>query len=268
MNFVIAVRSKGRCDKIGRQTLRILEEAGIWKHLIYVFCPLDEFSDYENSIGLEYNIRDGGSKGVSYCNDKIIDFFSKDQYIIQMDDDVNFILELGEHSEGVVRKKVNGKLVPKNFIEKNVKDIIEEGYSNIENSSCKIWGLYPVCNNLFMSKTKPITYDLKFLIGRIFGFINDKDIRTIDKFRDDYERSILFFNKYKGVIRFNKYTALADTFMGKGGLNQSRTYEGMLKSAEYMKKTYPQYVRNKKCKSKYPEIRLIAQKLTDENITS
>ena len=254
MNYAVAVRSKGRCNKIMGQTLRILKEAEIPTNLIYIFCPLDEFSDYENSIGLEYNIRDGGSKGVSYCNDKIIDYFPQNHYIIQMDDDVNFILELGEQVE---RKKVNGKLVPKNFIEKNVKDIIEEGYTEIQNSSYKIWGLYPVCNNLFMEKTIPITYDLKFLIGRIFGFINDKDIRTVDKYRDDYERSILFYEKNNGIIRFNKYTAKADTFMGTGGLNQERTHQGMLKSVEYMKEKYPLYVREKKCKSIYPEIRLI-----------
>jgi hypothetical protein len=59
-----------------------------------------------------------------------------------------------------------------------------------------------------------------------------------------------------GIIRFNKYVCDADTYTGKGGLNEVRTSKLMKESADYMVKTYPQFAEYKKCKSKYQEIRL------------
>ena len=65
------------------------------------------------------------------------------------------------------------------------------------------------------------------------------------------------YEKDGGVIRYNHLTCLADTYIGKGGLNEIRNLEGMTNSVNYMKQKYPKYVRDKKCKSKYPEIRLV-----------
>ena len=100
------------------------------------------------------------------------------------------------------------------------------------------------------------TTDLKFCIGRVFGFNNYKDVKTVDDCREDYERSILWYKRDGGIIRFNEVVVDADTYTGKGGLAEQRTVEKMEKSCKYMLDTYPDYIATKKCKSKYPEIRI------------
>jgi hypothetical protein len=264
-DYAIVIRSKGRYKTINQKTLEVVNRSNIPHQNVYIFCPLHEIPLYEQEIGLTYNIKDGGSEGTNACNLKIMDFFHshyKDKYIIQMDDDIDWILEKTDSvpSSSEKREKKNNKLIPKSFKHKNLLELIQEGYRDMKMKDLNVWGLYPVCNSYFM-KNLTTTYGLKFLIGRVFGFINDSDTvslcRTVDNYRDDYERSILFYEKDGGVIRYNHLTCLADTYIGKGGLNEIRNLEGMTNSVNYMKQKYPKYVRDKKCKSKYPEIRLV-----------
>lgn len=69
--------------------------------------------------------------------------------------------------------------------------------------SYNLWGMYPVPNYYFMKNE--ISTNLKFCIGRVFGFNNTKDVICGDDCRDDYERSILYYVRDGGIIRFNNY---------------------------------------------------------------
>jgi hypothetical protein len=51
----------------------------------------------------------------------------------------------------------------------------------------------------------------------------------------------------------------ADTYTGKGGLNEERTIKMMSDSCVSLINKYPEYVCFKKCRSIYDEIRLIIQ---------
>jgi len=74
------------------------------------------------------------------CNNKIINYFPKNQYIIQVDDDINFILKLnsqlvGEKTKSITnktktkRKKkiINGRIEPLGLHSYSIKNIIKEG---------------------------------------------------------------------------------------------------------------------------------------------
>ena len=253
-NYVIAIRSYRRSEKIKTQTLRILEMDNIPKENIYIFVAPDEIDTYRDSVGIGYKILDGGDKGTNYCNMKIQDYFPESQYIIQLDDDINFILKLREETDTDERKKVNGRIEPQNLKMYNTLDLINRGKDLMDKYNLNLWGTMPVVNDYFM---KPgYTTDLKFIIGRVFGFNNFKDVKTNDDCRDDYERSILWYKRDKGIIRFSEIVVDADTYIGKGGLAESRTIDKMEKSCQYLLDTYPEYVARRKCKSKYPEIRL------------
>ena len=91
-NYVIAVRSYRRPELIKSKTLRVLEMNNIPKNKIYIFVAPDEIDTYKKSVGKGYHVLDGGDKGTNACNNKIINYFPKNQYIIQTDDDINFIL--------------------------------------------------------------------------------------------------------------------------------------------------------------------------------
>ena len=65
-NYVIAIRSYRRPDRIKTQTLRILEMDNIPKENIYIFVSPDEIDTYRDSVGNGYKILDGGDKGTNY----------------------------------------------------------------------------------------------------------------------------------------------------------------------------------------------------------
>ena len=258
MDYSIAIRSKGRSDTIKQKTLKLLDKYDIPHDKIHIFVPQNEIEIYQEKYPL-IKVLDGGSS-IQECNNLIIDYFEEGHYIIQMDDDIHFLLQLGDDKD---RIKVNNKLRPKGFVDLDINKLIKTGYRTMNKFNYNIWGLYPVVNDYYMNNLKTPTFDLRFIIGRIFGFINCKLTRTYDKCRDDYERSILFFKKDNGVIRFNHFACWADTYIGKNGLAEERTTKLMEESVENMINTYPDFVREKKCKSKYREIRLVNKKKID-----
>ena len=255
IDYNIAIRSKSRYNTINDKTLKLLNNWNIPKSSIYIFCPPNEIDSYKESCP-EINIIDGGSSIIE-CNNLIIDYFDEGSYIIQMDDDIHFLLELGTDNN---RIKVNNKLRPKGFIDYDLNKLIKHGRRLMIEKQIPIWGTYPVCNYFYMNDLKTPTFDLKFLIGRIFGFLNNKEIRATSGFRDDYERSVLNYIKYGGNIRFNHITVYADTYVGNGGLAQERTSKMMSDDVDEMIKKYPTYVTEKKNKGKFREIRFIKQK--------
>jgi hypothetical protein len=205
LDYVIAVRSHKRADRIKDKTLRILKDSGIPDEKIFIFVGPDEIETYRESVGNTYHIVDGGNKGVGLCNERIIDYFPENQYIIQCDDDINFVLKLRDDNDESMRKIVNGRIEPKGLKSTNVLDLIIYGKELMDEYLLNIWGLYPVANEYFMKDN--VSLDLRFLIGRIFGFHNTKDVIPIDKCRDDYERSILYYIRDGGIIRLNNYVA-------------------------------------------------------------
>ena len=251
-----AVRSYKRHKTIKNKTLSFLDHNNIPKKQIYIFVGENEIDIYKNSLDSEYNIVNGGSRGTAYCDNKITEYFDEDEKIVLMDDDIKEAYELFLR-EGKEKNPRNDKrLLPSNLRLLDFQLFIKDGFDLLESYNLTLFGMYPVSNSYFMQNTKPIELDLNFIIGRICGFINKKDIIVNDDCRDDYERSIKHFKNTGGVLRFNHTVCEADTYIGAGGLAESRTYEKMERSVDYMLTTYPDIVSRKKCKSKYPEIRL------------
>jgi hypothetical protein len=245
IDYVIAIRSYKRVKEIGKKTLRVLKENNIPDNKIYIFCAEEEIEEYRNEYP-QHHICNGGDKGVAYCGNLIIDYFDKGKYIIEMDDDVRRIYTCNSTSR-------------KDDVDYKLENLIRRGYKLMKENNTILWGTYSVNNSYFMWNNKEeVSNGLRFCIGRVFGFINDSDIKVKDDCREDYERTIKTFIKYGSVIRFNKISVVADTFTGKGGLNEIRTKQKMQDSVDYMVNTYPEYCANKKVSKsrKYPEIRL------------
>jgi len=239
-NYKIAIRSYKRSELIGKYTLALLKKNKISKNKIYIFVGPKEIKDYKK-FNPGYKILLGGNKGTNYCNKLIRKYFGKNDYIIQMDDD---LLHLSYAKD------------KKKLVDYNLKKLIKEGYKLMVKHKATIWGVYPVYNPYFMMGKK-ITTDLRFIIGRVFGFIND-EIKTKDDCRDDYERTILRYKRDGAIVRFNNIAANALTFTGKGGLAEKRTIDMMNKSVEYMLNKYPKYCKEKHYKNrKWKEIRLV-----------
>tara|TARA_Y100000389_G_C17286257_1_gene425608 strand:- start:415 stop:825 length:411 start_codon:yes stop_codon:yes gene_type:complete len=90
------------------------------------------------------------------------------------------------------------------------------------------------------------------------GVINNRkaEIRTIDD-KEDYERSIKYFLKDGGLLRFNNVTCYTKCYKEPGGMQVERTHKRIHDSAVYLTKQYPNLCTlNTGKKSGYTEIRL------------
>lgn len=244
-DFKIAIRSYKRCDMLGEYTLRVLEENDIPPSKIFIFVGSDDIQQYREKYARYTIVR--CPAGTSNCNIKIRSFFGPRAYVIQMDDDIASIRTV-ERKGGANRLGAHTCLA----------DLFAKGYADMLRSGATIWGVYPVPNALWM-KPNWTTFDLRFLIGHLFGFINDGIDCGRDNYRDDYERTILRFHRDGAVVRYNDVSCNALIFQGAGGLAETRTPALMNSSADYMMAQYPQYVRIKKYSKPRPwkEIRLI-----------
>jgi hypothetical protein len=139
--------------------------------------------------------------------------------------------------------------------------LFKEAYYLMVCKNISLWGVYPV-NNLFFMKKDEMSYDLKFIIGCFYGFINKKNIILNKECegKEDYENTILNYINDKGVIRFNNIT-FKTKFKSKGGLGNNKKLRNMLdeEATDYLIKEYPLYCKKINRKERY-EVRLIKQK--------
>ena len=171
-------------------------------------------------------------------------FYPEGQKILQVDDDI-----LG------MQVRVNSKKLMK-MDDLNI--FITEMFNVCEMNGCKIWGVYPVDNPYFMSNK--ITFDLKYIAAGFMGIINeqDKDLLVELEDKEDFERSIKYFIKYKKVMRVEYVTMNTLYYKTEGGLQATRTLERIKMSAEYLARKYPQFCKmNTGKKGGFPEVRLI-----------
>lgn len=243
MNYVIAIPSYNRSDIISNKTLKTLYEGNIINNKIYIFVANQrEYSLYkQNVIPQLYNKIVIGKKGITNQRNFIANYFPEGQYVISMDDDIESL----EMLKG-------DKLVKL----KNINDFFIEAYKLLKKNNLYIWGIYPVRNPFFMYKET--TYDLRFIIGVLFGFItrHTKKLKMNNhaETKEDYEQTMLYFQMDGGIIRFNNVTAKTK-FNSEGGLGTDR-YERNKLAAEYLYKKYPDIITVFQRKNKMFEVKL------------
>jgi len=97
-------------------------------------------------------------------------------------------------------------------------------------------------------KGDPITYDLRFIVGGCMGIINKRRYLHLNM-KEDYELTLISYNKDGGVIRFNNICVKHNTNSKKGGIEQEQLerVKEYKKAASYLMKHYPeQVILNKK----------------------
>lgn len=238
-DIVIAIRTCKRLDVIEQQTLNVVKDLPF---KIYIFCPESEKKEYLKKYKGVYTITRGSDEGLNVANEMIYNYFPKNKKIVVCDDDVKGFWEMKDNV----------------LVEGNLEKYIIEGFTQCEENGFKLFGFYPVKNAYFMKDRKELDLGLNYIQGGIFGVLNNRAVLVGgDDYREDYERSIKHYIDYGGNIRFNHAVVEHIMVNNKGGLNDTRTNEKMVKSTEYMLNTYGMYLREKKCKSKYREIQII-----------
>ena len=258
--YVVAIPSYKRPETLKNKSMNVLKEYNIDPKRIYIFVSDEEQKGiYEESIPRnDYHKIVVGKPGIKNIRNFMPNYFPQGQHIFYMDDDIYRVYDTINTANDNSNKKAN-----KHVRLKSLKDLIKRGFSMSEKTGMKNWGVYPVDNPYFM---KARTSDMRdyvgtglcYIIGFMTGCINDREseVRTIDD-KEDYERSIKYYLKDKGLIRFNNVTCYTKCYKEPGGMQVERTKQRIHDSAVYLTKQYPELCTlNTGKKSGFTEIRM------------
>lgn len=138
--------------------------------------------------------------------------YKKSDYVVMMDDDVSDILY---HENG---KRVSMK-------EKDIKDFVVNGFIMCEDMDIKLFGLNLLDDRKAYREYSPYS-TLSVVLGPFCGHIKSS-IRYDERLglKEDYDYSLQHLRKYKGILRFNKYSYTVDHITGSGGCTSYRVRE-------------------------------------------
>tara|TARA_B100000795_G_C22802415_1_gene442623 strand:- start:3030 stop:4190 length:1161 start_codon:yes stop_codon:yes gene_type:complete len=266
-DYVVAIPSYKRPKTLNNKSLRVLKEQKINPNRIHIFVSDKEQEQiYKDEIPKnDYNKIIVGKPGIKNIRNFMPKYFKEGQKIFYMDDDIKQVYQNFNQNKvpNNLNKnnydKKNNKLTPI----KNLHKFIENAFNLAKKKKMDNWGVYPVENPYFMKPTTKNTDDytstyLSYIIGFMTGVINNRkaEIRTIDD-KEDYERSIKYYLKDDGVLRFNNVTCRTNCYKEPGGMQVERTNKRIHDSAVYLTKKYPQLCKlNTGKKSGFTEVRL------------
>lgn len=243
MNIKYVIPSYKRKEVLFSKTLPLLNRHNIDKKNIFVFVANQEqFDEYIEVQENGYNLIIAEA-GLIQARNFIINYFDEGQKIFSLDDDIKEIETLDADN--------NLSSID------NLKTFAEKAFTTLEEHNFQMGGVYAARNAFFMKKTTPISTDLKYIIGALYFFINDKELILDTEYSlcEDYYRDIMTYIKYKGMIRFNHITINTKYYTKEGGLADERKIVIDGKTNEELCKIklfeeYPQYVRLVKKKNK------------------
>jgi hypothetical protein len=256
--YLVAIPSYKRPETLRDRTLKLLMKYNIEPKKIYIFvADKSQEKIYRDILPKNsYNKIVVGVPGIKNIRNFMPKYFKEGQYIFYMDDDIYSLNEC-INTKGIEKK--DNKLIEL----KSLKNIINKAFNLCEKTGITNWGVYPVFNPYFMKPTTKkvneyVSTNLCYIIGFMTGVINNRkaEIRTIDD-KEDYERSIKYYLKDNGLLRFNNITADTKCYKEPGGMQVERTKQRIHDSAVYLTKVYPKLCTlNTSKKSGFTEIRL------------
>jgi len=201
---MIAIPSYKRHDNC--QTAKYLKKA-------VIFCHEFEVKDYEKcNDNLVVSIPDElQGKGMGIIRNYILDH--SDEEVLMMDDDVSYV---GLYDKGILIK----------LNEQEVYDFIESGFRMCRELGTTLWGVNLQSDKKFYREYSPFSLT-SVVLGPFFGVINDHDLRFDEDLglKEDYDFSIQVANKYRKILRFNKYHYSCGHIKLKGGCASYRTMQ-------------------------------------------
>jgi hypothetical protein len=249
--YELAIPSYKRHEAIKEKTLATLKRYGIPSSKITVFVAnKDEEALYKGSlVPGTYGKIVVGVKGMHDIRNFITGYYPIGTKIVNIDDDIKGFLE---YDEGNKRKERPLK---------SLIGVIKRGFMECEKAKTKLWGVYPVANGYFM---KPkVSTEIRYIIGSFWGCINPglkgpTGVEITTEYKEDYQRSILYYKQFNAVVRLNMYAPISAYYTEAGGMQEVKGRKSLEeKGARWLVKTYPEFaVLNPSKKSGYMEVKL------------
>jgi hypothetical protein len=257
MDWKVVVPSYNRPEGFKEKTLATLKYHKIPASHIYLFVANDEQKTMYESVLKKDDVGHiiVGVKGLPEIRNFIFNYFPKNTKLVSFDDDVRGFVRL----EG---DRVRPLRVPE------FKQLVDMAFNTCDRVGAKFWGDYPVPNAFYMENS--ISYDLKFIMGSFWGCYNpgsDVQITIGNGEKEDYMRTIQFWERDGVVVRLNFWSHKTATYNEAGGLQSDGVkarQEREIKTVDTMLKTWPQYIRrNPRRKGLFPEILFIRQEVPE-----
>lgn len=212
----VAIPSLGRYDTISQKTLLYLQQVGYPKDLIYIFVVPEEEDLYRSKVPESlYHRIVVGKRGLQEQRSFIRDFFPDGSILLCMDDDI-----LGVKS-----------------LLYSFRELIEMGVEEIQRGETGLWGIMP--NDDGRKLNHSTTNHLSFIIGCCFLMRNHQDINLTTTHLDDYERCMLYFQRYGRVTRYRGAGVKTTYNEGEGGLICPDRHLQIKAQAEELSRRFP-----------------------------
>jgi len=245
-DFVVAIPSYDRPKELNKKTLSMLKDNNISKNIITIFVANSEQKKiYEEEIGTDYKIV-VGVKGISNIRNFMTKYYPSGKKILYIDDDINRIVQ--GQSDGMKLTTVT-----------NLKTLAQKGFKLCKENGFQLFGLHPSNNARSLKSSNSITKKLNYIPGGLYGVINDKSLLSTINYAEDFEKSIKYYIKYGGVIRFNNYSAYTTLYTPGGNQSTGRTVSTEDSDKKALARKYPQYAETYTRPNGRTEIRLKSQ---------
>jgi hypothetical protein len=244
----IAVPSYKRAGICRDKTLAILRMLQVPPEKITIFVADGaEYAEYHNTLQPgTYREIVVGEPGMGAIRRYIQRHYEEGEAVLSIDDDI----------AGFYKKQDD-----KHYREMRAEEfhmMVRLGFWSCKQAECRLWGIYPVLNALFMKNR--VRVGLTYIVGAFWGCINSHDPSlyvTLDD-KEDFERTLKFFQKDGAVVRLEAYSLKTAYYTTRGGMQTTRTPERIDQSARELVNRYPALTKlNLKKKSGHTEVRLI-----------
>jgi len=231
MTYSIAIPSYERADKINKATYKMLLENKLQDKKVYVFLNTDaDIKAYTEAHKSDLKVQyvKTGKKGIKDTRNFMTKYFKQGSKVLYLDDDII----------GVNKGEPTGMKMTRVY---NLSELASKGFGLCDSKKLGKWGINPSQNQRSLKNTDT-TFDLRY-VGRCYGeVVNHKVLNTVS-LAEDFERSILYYKLYGGVIRFNNYTVMSSNYAKGGLLAGGRNLSNEKADKELVAKKYPKYAK-------------------------
>jgi hypothetical protein len=253
-DYVIAIPTYQRSHILKTCTLQFCVDMSIPLCKVHVFVAQadPEMNQYLllKSIHPDINIHTDGPIGLHLMRNHITNFFEEGTFLLCMDDDIKRLVYMEEDPLVEDKKSCQRyKLIP--HTTETFHSWVEAAFATLTLGDARLFGIYPVRNGYFMKDLPYLTTDLRFCVGAFWGCINDRSIVLQIEEKEDFERTLLQFEKYGSVHRYNHVAPVTNYYSTSGGMQarpKDRRDESH-SSCEYLVERFPSLCKRHRTKS-------------------
>jgi hypothetical protein len=222
----LVIPTYNRYASISSKTLAFLKSVDYPASKITLFVSdIDQEKLYSGTIDRElYGTIEVGVKGLAEQRNFITAFYPEDTILISMDDDI---------------KKIDTPTM-------SFQSLVRMALEWLRTHKGGLFGVLP--NDDKRRYSDKTTTHLTHILGAFYIFRNHKDIVITHTEKEDYERSILYFQRYGEVYRYRGGGVVTTYQKGDGGLNNTDRRLRQEEGVKNIIQRYPGFV--KRCDKK------------------